>query len=589
MPKAETGSTTSYDYAEFANIVHAQFGDERSLYEHMATYADSLRGDITDDELFVDDSDDMDEFEREFEPKNDQPRKKVEKGLAKTALPSLSDFKSKVQTAYFGTMATAVAKFPGTKSKEELLELDQAQKEKFASSDSDGFFARRIKAIRRNKYQLYSWAPVAIMGATALEMYAMRTVGYFSYINPVEQIPFDTLPSSVSLHTPNGAPVANLPDANIPAPVPHPTHNHAPHSAFTPAPAPVPGPDQNTTSQPTFKHKWPVHNQGPSWHSSPHQGSGGSGYEGNGDIAITVPGASDPTGAMVTDQYTHDGMIKPGTKVLVDDYSASMIPGIVGTEMTDVSVAGGVQHALDLVHQHPGAHVTLYGFSEGTMVTNTTKAILEKQGIHVNVVNSGDPGAPSGLENNPLAGMFAPIVRGMMHIHFTPPLPGTEERVDGMDAWGASAGDGIGEIIPKGLGIPQFHRIPGADEVPVMSYDLNGVHVKVFSTPVRLPEGAVLTSGTPLPGISPMPGFGGPGLGGTGDHFPGTPDPEVAPPQPGPDQGPLPPPSPDPNAPPTSDPAPAPPPPPPPLLGGMFGPQPAPEPDPNLPPPPPAP
>lgn len=397
---------------------------------------------------------------------------KTRRSLGARALDSVRGFSKKFRSGYYAGMATAVSKLPGTRSKEEFLELDAAQKAKYADKPGDGFFTRRLNNIRRNKYELYSWAPVAAMGTAAIEMYLMRTMGY---VGVAEQASPVTLPVANMPYTTPLPPEVHPPVVDIPAPKPAPVDV---------APAPV------------YKHKTPQYYPDTAPTPVKKQPVGGT------DFVIPVGGATDPNGDMPA------ATVNPNTKMLRVNYPAEMGP-FVGSTPTNVSQDIGVRNVIDLVKQHPGAKITLKGFSEGSFVTNEAARQLAEMGIHVNVVNAGDGNGAAGILQRPEVPMIQPFLTAA-GINYTPPVPGSTEILSGRDAWASTANDPLGVALGKAMNIPVDHRIPGEDEIPVQTFTKDGVYYKIYDQPVDLPIGAVDTtpggSPVPVPPPIPMPG-----------------------------------------------------------------------------------
>lgn len=381
-----------------------------------------------------------------------------------------------VQNVYTNMVVKTISVMPGTATKEELHARNRAQKEKFADKPGDGFFTRKWNAIRRNKYEAMAWAPVAAMGLAAIELYAMRSAGYFNLAT--ESLPVQ--PQSLRWN-----------EAIVTTPLPPvETHNAAPPQV---AIIDTPSSTHTEAAKPLItKQIWtPKHD------AAPVAGTAEKHVFQGKEIVIVTGGATDPTGDLATQQLIDNGTIDP-TKVTIikNHYPAEMAP-FVGQQTTQQSTAIGAQNIRDIIAQNPDARITSYAFSEGNFPNDTVGAELYRAGKRdVNFVGYGSGNAASGLLNNPLAEMFRPIVDSF-GITRTPPAPGTTMILDGRDLYASNAGKLDIDL--------QAHRIVGPNEPRVMTFDVHGVHYEVVGTPIALPPDAILTSGTPAPGFGGLP------------------------------------------------------------------------------------
>ena len=409
---------------------------------------------------------------------------KTARSLGKTALNFLQGIGKKSRQLYFNTMVTVISSMPGTKTKEELLELDRAQREKYADKDTDGYLTRKWNKIRQNKYELYSWAPTAMLGSLAVGIVMMRGAGYFDA--------FDTHPKSVTLpEINNGIVTKPLPPTEIHPSVPVAATLPAPAAAvdITPAPKPTyvdaPAPVRKQTTA-------PVYDTVPAKKTAP---TGGK------EIVIPIGGATDPDGNIPAD------MLDPN-KVRLERiwYPAEMGP-FVGARPTNISVGQGidtvVNRVVELRKQNPNAVINLNGFSEGSFVARGAARRLQDMGIAVNVQTAGDPSTDIGVLNNPLAEMVKPMTASM-GIQRGPEIDGLTSKVSGLDAWGGTATDDPGTMIGKFINIPKDHRIPTDAEIPVQILTDGKETIKVYDAPIRiLPAGVTdITPGGPVTTIS---------------------------------------------------------------------------------------
>lgn len=383
-----------------------------------------------------------------------------------------------INKMHYVGVATVIGKMPGKLTKEELVARDQARQEKFAVHEDDGFVTRTRKLLGRNAVRAAAWMPTIAMGALGASSIFRPFVGELHEVLPTADMPVANGVVSRAL-TP-----ADMPSAAVVPPVP------ALHDAIIPAPQP------SYTDLPDVKHKTDWQPPQKPVVSTPHPApiEKPAPAPSGGDIVIPVGGATDPDGNMVADTLDPNK-----ARIIRMNYPAEMGP-FVGSTPTNVSQAIGVQNIIDLVKQHPGAKITLKGFSEGSFVTNEAARQLADMGIHVNVVNAGDGNGAAGILNHPLAQTFQPMVNGL-GIYKTPPVPGSTELLSGRDAWASTAGDDPGRLLDKFTKIPVDHRIPGDNEIPVQIFTKDGVTYKVFDEPVPLPEGAVDMT----PGGSPVP------------------------------------------------------------------------------------
>lgn len=102
---------------------------------------------------------------------------KTTRSLGARALAAARGFRSKVNTAYYSAVATAVGAIPTAKSKQEMLDLARESKEKYADKPGDGYLTRKLNAIRRHKYEIGAWTPVAAIGSIAMMSLAWKTTG----------------------------------------------------------------------------------------------------------------------------------------------------------------------------------------------------------------------------------------------------------------------------------------------------------------------------------------------------------------------------------------------------------------------------
>lgn len=385
-----------------------------------------------------------------------------------------------VNRMHYVGVATVIGKLPGKLTKQELLARDQARQEKFAVQEGDNFLTRSRKLLGRNALRAAAWMPTLAMG----------TLGASSIFRPLVGEAHEVL-STVEVPMANGAVSRPLSPVDVPsAAVP------APHPAPMPLDAIAPAPRPSFTDLPDVKHKidWQPPHKPDVWAPHPTPSEKPAPAPSGGDVVIPVGGATDPSGDMVA------ATLDPNkSRIIRMSYPAEMGP-FVGTTPTNVSQAEGVRNIIDLVKQHPGAKITLKGFSEGSFVTNEAARQLADMGIHVNVVNAGDGNGAAGILNHPLAQTFQGPINSF-GIYKAPPVPGSTELLSGRDAWAATAGDDIGRLIDKFTKIPVDHRIPGDNEIPVQIFTKDGVTYKVFDEPVALPEGAVDVT----PGGSPVP------------------------------------------------------------------------------------
>ncbi len=406
------------------------------------------------------------------------------RSLGARALASVRGFGKKFQSTYYSGVASAVTAFPGTKSKQELLDLSSEQKEKYAAKADDGLFIRNWNKLRRNKYEMMSWTPVMALGSLAVGGLMMRSIGYF---HVVETIPTET-------HDWNNAIVVTpLPPVE--------THEitlpQASAVIDTPAPKPVP-----TYS----KHVW---EPAPDTVSVPSSTEKNMPYTGK-EIVIVTGGATDPTGDLATQQLIDNGTIDPNKVTIIkNQYPAEMAP-FVGQQSTQQSTAIGAQNIRDIIAQNPNAKITSYAFSEGNFPNDTVGAEQYRLGDKdVNFVGYGSGNAASGLLNSPLAEAFRPIVDGL-GITRIPPAPGSTMILDGSDGYASNAGGDIGKLLNNAMG--PGHRIVGPNEPRVMTFDVNGVHYEVVGNTIPLPPNAILTSGIPAPGFGGLPELRAPDL-----------------------------------------------------------------------------
>lgn len=371
-------------------------------------------------------------------------------------------------------VATVIGKLPGKLTKQELLARDQARQEKYAAKEGDSLLTRSRKLLGRNALRAAAWMPTIAMGV----------LGTSSMWRPL--LP-ELMMHDVSSPWTEGAvskplTAADAPVAAMLPPAPLPEPYVAPQPSFVDLPDVKHKIDWQPPQKPVVStpHPTPLEKPAPAPRS--------------GDVVIPVGGATDPNGDMVA------ATLDPNkARIIRMNYPAEMGP-FVGTTPTNVSQAEGVQNIIDLVKQHPGAKITLKGFSEGSFVTNEAARQLADMGIHVNVVNAGDGNGAAGILNHPLAEMVQPMLNSF-GIPKTPPVAGSTELLSGRDAWASTAGDDPGRLLDKFTKIPVDHRIPGDNEIPIQMFTKDGVTYKVFDEPVALPVGAVDIT----PGGSPVP------------------------------------------------------------------------------------
>lgn len=400
---------------------------------------------------------------------------RVKNALGRIASAPLRTARS-AKDLYYSGMVTAVAALPGTKSKEEIREQVHTQREKYADKPGDGFFARKWNAVRRKKYEMLAWTPVAAMGLAAIELYALRTAGYFHVA--------DSLPVQPQTRDWHNAIVVN------PLPL---VETHDVVSSQVAAVIDTPAPKPAYT-----KHVWtPIHDAAPAPSTVEKPAFTGK------EIVIVTGGATDPTGDLATQQLIDNGTIDPNKVTIIkNQYPAEMAP-FVGQQTTQQSTAIGAQNIRDIIAQNPNARITSYAFSEGNFPNDTVGAEQYRLGNKdVNFVGYGSGNAASGLLNSPLAEAFRPIVDGF-GITRTPPAPGSTMILDGSDGYASNAGGDIGKLLNNAMG--PGHRIVGPNEPRLMTFDVNGVHYEVVGNTIPLPPNAILTSGIPAPGFGGLP------------------------------------------------------------------------------------
>lgn len=206
-------------------------------------------------------------------------------------------------------------------------------------------------------------------------------------------------------------------------------------------------------------------------------------------VAIVVGGSGDPNGKLFENTLWQNGTLHRGEIVLDVGYAAEMGP-IVGSIPTNICVDNGVNIAEADVYAHLGQNTILYGFSEGTFVTNRTATDLGNKGVHVQVVNSGDPSGAPGIMNSWEGHMAKPITDGLGIIQ-TPPVSGSIERLDAGDVWAATANGDLGQIINDGTHM-QNHRAIGPNEVPTEAFTDGGATYLIYNGTVPVPDSGTL-------------------------------------------------------------------------------------------------
>ncbi len=214
----------------------------------------------------------------------------------------------------------------------------------------------------------------------------------------------------------------------------------------------------------------------------------------NPGVNIEVGGATDNQSIFIDQELHQNGSVLPGEIAVPIHYPAEMGP-FVGQTPTNVSNEIGVNAVKQAVHDalanNPGQPITLWGFSQGAMVTDDAAAQLRKEGIVVNVENSGDGMGAAGITNSDIAKTFSPIVRSFgIPIGEVAPVPGTVEKLDANDVWASNQAGDIGKIFNNAMNMGS-HRIIGANEVPTQVFNVNGVTYEIYNGTIPLPPGAV--------------------------------------------------------------------------------------------------
>jgi|GEM_PF-6595713 len=388
-------------------------------------------------------------------------------------VPPVAPAMNAASTAYYNMVVTAVSKIPTTKSKQEMLDANRLQKERYADKASDSFLTRRMNALRRNKYEMLSWAPVAAMGVVALEMYAMRSSGY---LNMLQDPWVDAAPSTVSMPWHSETASMAMPEAHqaavvshaqvntVPLEKPLPTaavNNHAtPHQPVAPNQAAAPAHTKTPTSHNTWKPQAPAKHG--TWHpDTPWQTS----TNGNEVVTFATGGAFDDTSGLFTHRLIETGNVDlTKTKIVPTISPKDMAPFAGGPLSTDKSVAITAKVLEDNVRaelaRNPNIQIRFQNFSEGNMAGNLVANKLQAEGYNVQSVNYGDPESAIGMQNkSSAANPFVKSIMDNLGIKYIPDPKNAIIVNDNMDMWGTSAGDGALSTADKGVHIPINHRV----------------------------------------------------------------------------------------------------------------------------------
>ncbi len=451
MSNREATTRTVDSGVAFSDVIQNGDGAKLPSFEDYARYFHTYRPDhlraittepaydgeqeVSEDELSLDD---------------------VQRSLADTALAATGHL-NLFQTAYYSGMATLIGKMPGTTSKEELLELDRQQKEKFAADENDGFLTSRIKAIRRNKYQIYSWAPVAIMGAAALEAYAMRSMGYVSFFGDhhgaVQQ-------PGLSLHY-------RLLDVEQPAGSGDYASNYGDYAALV---YPTDYSDSGSASSDYF-----VAPSDAYYNMTDGRGNGDSLSATNMRIN---QGVYDPASTYPI-QY-------PGTMGMIDGPGAPTF-----NESTDIAGAVGTNQIANELATNPNAHIEHEGFSLGSV--GARKAVEPFEDANGNLPSSihltvdGDPEVQGhGFFGSGVSQLVAPFEQAAGIDPTLKHLPvGTTVNTSQNDLWGNGANQSIAVNALQGLDIPYAHTIEDPCKPHASWVDNNGLHINMYDVGVH--------------------------------------------------------------------------------------------------------